>query len=60
MNRQTLSQREKLSKLERLLHPSQKAREAFRAMLVRKGRFQRAIGTEPWVEGYDLESEVNE
>lgn len=59
-NRQTLAQREKLSKIDRILNPSQKARETFRAMLIKKGRYQRTIATSNWQDAYALESEWDE
>lgn len=57
---QTILQREKLSKIERILNPSQKARETFRAMLIKKGRYQRTIATSNWQDAYSLDSEFDE
>lgn len=59
MNRPPLSQREKLSKIDRILNPSEKARETFRAMLIRKGRFQRTIATSNWQDAYSLDEEFD-
>lgn len=60
MNRQTLSQREKLSKIERILNPSEKAHEAFKRMLLHKKRYGRTIATSNWQDAYSLESEFDE